>query len=570
MSGFLKAVEENEEEEEDFLTIEEQRFLQRPTSQTPHLYLFVLPVLLLEFLALAITRAILPSIILHHFQDGVYFIMGCAECVKGLLAFLACPLFGKISDVVGRKACLFLTVLGTCAPVCSLAIMNSYDNQQRIWIFVYLFALSGLFSSTFTLVFAYITDVVPDHTDRVAAYGLALATFGLSNAIGPAAGGYLSRVDHVLEDTLTLKDEDTFQVNKEAASSFQMVDPIGQQRVFICSLILTLADLMYIYFILPESRQRTNGVQNGKENEDTLTLGSITTTSIQERWETWKEQVLLNQSWSPLDALRLFSGDPLLAEVGVIAFLYYTGVWAVISTMVIYAVKRFHFGPERLGELVSAFGFCTMIAEAVFLRIFVPCMGEKAVVKLGLLAFAAQCMVLGLANRGWQLFICVALSMLSNLVYPSLASFVSKMVAPHVIGEALGAINGVKALTEGIGPLVFGGMMTLSEKSNLPGWPYLIAGLFSIIAYQRTKKLPEEDTDIVMSNYINEKFSGAKSNRRREGRVHNLMELLDVAKSHRSKGVVHEEEGEEELCGLLTSDDGGDEGTEHKGFSHER
>jgi hypothetical protein len=71
-----------------------------------------------------------------------------------------------------------------------------------------------------------------------------------------------------------------------------------------------------------------------------------------------------------------------------------------------------------------------------------------------------------------------------------------------------------------------------------------------------------------MSNYINEKFSGAKSNRRREGRVHNLMELLDVTKSHRNKGVVHEEE--EELCGLLSSDDGGDEDAEHKGFSQER
>jgi DHA1 family tetracycline resistance protein-like MFS transporter len=561
MSAFHKAQADDDDEEED-CNIKLQSDLQRPTSlsRTPQ-YLFVLPVLLLEFLALAITRAILPSIILHSFKDNVYFIMGCAECVKGLLAFLSCPLFGKISDVIGRKACLFVTVLGTCAPVCSLAFMNSYYfsyNHQRIWVFVYLFALSGLFSSTFTLVFAYITDVVPDQTDRVTAYGLALATFGLSNALGPMFGGYLSQVDHSLDETLKV----------EESSFFPLADPIGQHRVFTCSLLLTLVDLMYIYFILPESRQTSNVTP--KDNDDTVTLGSITTSSIQERWEAWKEQVVLNQSWSPLDALRLFSGDPLLAEVGAIAFLYYTGVWAVISTMVIYAVKRFHFGPERLGELVSAFGLCTMISEAVLLRIFVPCMGERAVIKLGLIGFAVQCLVLGLANRGWQLFICVALSMLSNLVYPSLASFVSKMVAPHAIGEALGAINGVKALTEGTGPLLFGGLMTISEKSKVPGWPYLVAGLFSIIAYQRAKHLPAEDTDIVMSNYINEKYSGAKSNRRREGKVHSLMELLDFTKSSHQQGRGVEEEEEEELCGLLTSEGSSFEDDEAVLSFHER
>jgi DHA1 family tetracycline resistance protein-like MFS transporter len=54
---------------------------------------------------------------------------------------------------------------------------------------VALLALSGMFSSTFTLTFAYISDVVKDRDGRVAAYGLALATFGLSFTIGPLLGG---------------------------------------------------------------------------------------------------------------------------------------------------------------------------------------------------------------------------------------------------------------------------------------------------------------------------------------------------------------------------------------------
>jgi hypothetical protein len=77
-------------------------------------HLYVLPVLLLEFLALALTRAVIPSLILHKFGDNVYIIMGLAEFVRGLLAFFACPLFGKVSDIIGRRICLFITVMGTC------------------------------------------------------------------------------------------------------------------------------------------------------------------------------------------------------------------------------------------------------------------------------------------------------------------------------------------------------------------------------------------------------------------------------------------------------------------------
>jgi len=246
-------------------------------------HLYVLPVLLFEFLALALTRAVLPSMLLHQFGSHVYLVMGFVDFIRGFLAFIACPLFGKVSDVVGRRICLFVTVLGTCAPVSSLALFpwvleevvdeadyavsssGSTRNSTRagsaatagatasssqrddamiqellsnvtaafnassvgseasvegasdeagIWpvvfetsesdagddhgnsrtemvlhptaitVFVILLALSGIFSSTFTLVFAYISDTVRQQDERVSAYGLALATFGLSFTIG--------------------------------------------------------------------------------------------------------------------------------------------------------------------------------------------------------------------------------------------------------------------------------------------------------------------------------------------------------------------------------------------------
>jgi DHA1 family tetracycline resistance protein-like MFS transporter len=454
-----------------------------PSSDVPkHLHhpwqhLYVLPVLLLEFLAIALTRAVLPSLLLEKYGDHVYLVMGCADCIRGLLAFIACPLFGKLSDITGRRICLFVTVLGTCAPICSLAFFtwdddssvvseeNTMDQDDGgVWttttsetisnvihphaisVFVVLLALSGVFSSTFTLVFAYISDTVKKQEDRVSAYGLALATFGLSFTIGPMAGGYLA------------------QYNK--------------QYVFLTSLILTVVDLLYIYLVLPESVQLQE--PSGSASRSTLSLMTL-------------DQH--NFSWNPWDTLRLIATDPFLRKVGQVAFWYYTGLWALISTLSVYAVKRFHLSPERLGELISTLGLCTMVAEAVLVRIIVPLLGEKRAIKLGLVSFALQCIVLGFAYEGWHLFLCAAFSLLGNLVYPSLTSLVSGSVEHDAVGEALGAVNGIKALTEGIGPLVFGSLMTLSERSALPGWPYLLASVLAVVAYKATDEIPDDDDD---------------------------------------------------------------------------
>lgn len=243
--------------------------------------------------------------------------------------------------------------------------------------------------------------------------------------------------------------------------------------VFTCSLILTLLDLVYIQFILPESLSQTKSLSTSLKEVFAGSNGGGSTTS-----------------WSPMQSVTFLLRDPFLRNVGEVAFYYYTGVWAVISTLSLYAVQRFGLGPERLGELMSVLGLCTMLAEAVLVRLIIPWVGEKKAIQIGLISFALQCMVLGAADQAWHLFVCVGFSLLGNLVYPSLSSLVSGTVDPESNGEALGAINGVKALTEGIGPLIFGALMTISEGTEMPGWPYWIAAILVLKAYQASKDLP--------------------------------------------------------------------------------
>ena len=389
-------------------------------TETVHQFrhLYVLPVLLLEFLAIALTRAVLPSILIEEYGSNVYVVLGIADCIRGILAFFACPLFGKLSDALGRKICLFVTVLGSCAPVCSLAFF-SWDNESAlaetqfangtittttttsgehlevlpplaIPLFVVLLSFSGLFSSTFPLVFAYISDSIQERNERVTAYGLALATFGLSFTIGPMAGGYLagSKTDYV----------------------------------FRSSLALTLLDLLYIYAILPESiTPRVSLFQ--KSSRKRKSDGSIATKRM------WVE-IADSISWNPWDSIELVLYDPFLRKVGQVAFFYYTGLWAVISTLSLYAVQHFKMNRQTLGELMSALGLSTMVAEAVLVRFLVPLVGEKRAIRIGLISFGLQCFVLGAANESWQLFVCVALSILGNLSIPACRAWSAELSNP--------------------------------------------------------------------------------------------------------------------------------------------
>merc|ERR1712176_1270330 len=100
-------------------------------------------------------------------------------------------------------------------------------------------------------------------------------------------------------------------------------------------------------------------------------------------------------SWNPWDSIGLILHDPFLRKVGQVAFFYYTGLWAVLSTLSLYAVQHFQMSRQTLGELMSALGLSTMVAEAVLVRFLVPLVGEKRSIRIGLISFGLQCFALG-------------------------------------------------------------------------------------------------------------------------------------------------------------------------------
>lgn len=99
--------------------------------------------------------------------------------------FAFAPTWGRLSDRIGRRSVLILTVSGTSLSLLALGLASSL-----LWIFAAR-VLGGAFAANVSVASAYITDVTSEE-ERTRWMGLLGASFGVGFVLGPAIGGLLA------------------------------------------------------------------------------------------------------------------------------------------------------------------------------------------------------------------------------------------------------------------------------------------------------------------------------------------------------------------------------------------
>ena len=131
---------------------------------------------------------VLPLLPLYARDFGAdYFQTGLLVAVYSLVQLVMAPLWGRLSDRVGRRPVLILGLLGS-----ALAYMIFARADSLAMLFLSRI-VGGIGGSTIPVAQAYIADVTPP-TRRAGNMGLIGAAFGLGFVIGPALGGVLSGV----------------------------------------------------------------------------------------------------------------------------------------------------------------------------------------------------------------------------------------------------------------------------------------------------------------------------------------------------------------------------------------
>lgn len=102
--------------------------------------------------------------------------------------FFAEPFWGRLSDRIGRKPVLLITVTANALGYLALAF------APNIWIAIAVRLFTGLGAGNISTIQGYVADVTPPER-RAGRMGLIGAAFGLGFIVGPGLGGLLTRED---------------------------------------------------------------------------------------------------------------------------------------------------------------------------------------------------------------------------------------------------------------------------------------------------------------------------------------------------------------------------------------
>ncbi len=112
-------------------------------------------------------------------------VLGALLMCHAAAQFVFAPLWGRLSDRIGRRPVLLMTIAGTALSLLALGLATSLP-----WIFAAR-VLGGVFAANISVASAYIADVTAEE-ERTRWMGMLGASFGVGFLLGPAIGGGLA------------------------------------------------------------------------------------------------------------------------------------------------------------------------------------------------------------------------------------------------------------------------------------------------------------------------------------------------------------------------------------------
>lgn len=146
--------------------------------------LLLMSVQFLVYVGFGIIIPVLPEVILQHGWDEIH--VGGMLTVYSLASFFTAPLWGALSDKIGRKQLILTGLVGFCL---SFVVFSLF--MDNLFILYVSRVIGGLFSGAlYTAVTGFIGDISSEE-DRNKYMGFMGMSIGLGFIFGPAIGGLL-------------------------------------------------------------------------------------------------------------------------------------------------------------------------------------------------------------------------------------------------------------------------------------------------------------------------------------------------------------------------------------------
>lgn len=405
--------------------------------------------ILLFITAVAMTVPVRPRLILDAASEDTTLastFTGVVESLQSVIAIFSSPLFGAVSDVIGRKPMLILAHLG---EFIGLLIVAQFPHSLSAQFPAYLLiALTNAYVITVNTMVADVSrhDVLSSATN----YGYIGATFGLCFLIGPALGG-------IIEDNFYL------------ASSFH-----------VACVIIALA-MLFVYFIVPETKQSTSlNAPPATESDASMEQPPLTRADTASPREVMSaiRQAQLN----PIPrARRIFSHNEGLTWMAIAIATSSLAQSALNSILFLYASVRLKWETKDTGYFLSMVGLSLLISQAVLAPLAVKYLGEVGTILIGYSLASVHYAIYGVARTTEMMYVGLFVGMFSFISDPAIKGLLARQVPSASQGSLQGSIAALSSIVKPFAPLLASTLFSYGSNIGMPGLPFhMMCGISAV------------------------------------------------------------------------------------------
>jgi DHA1 family tetracycline resistance protein-like MFS transporter len=381
---------------------------------------FIFITLLLDVIGIGLIIPVFPQLIEQLIGGNISQASqwsGWLTFAYAIMQFVCAPIIGNLSDKYGRRPVLLLSLLGFGIDYIFLALAPTIW-----WLFVGRI-IAGVFGASMTTATAYIADISTKE-NRAQNFGMIGAAFGVGFIIGPALGGLLGE--------------------------------IGPRVPFVAAAILTFVNVIYGYFVLPESLDKEH--RRAFEWRRANPLGSLM-------------------------QLRKYKG--LGGLIIALVFLYIAS-HSVQSTWTFVNIEKFNWSTSMIGISLTVVGVLVAAVQGGLIRFINPKLGNEKSIYVGFVLYAIGLFLFAFASESWMMFAFLVPYCLGGIAGPALQAIMSGNVPQNEQGELQGALTSLMSVTAIIGPIfmtnLFAWFTRPGATIKFAGAPFLAGAVLMLIS----------------------------------------------------------------------------------------
>jgi DHA1 family tetracycline resistance protein-like MFS transporter len=320
--------------------------------------------------------------------------IGMLMMIYSLMQFIFSPIWGRLSDKVGRRPILLMSLLCSGLSYVGYSFSTSL-TELFIWR-----ALAGVFGANISTAMAYMADI-SDAKDRSKSMGLVGAAFGLGFMTGPFLGGILGDI----------------------GPSISTAPPFGRNFSALIAGIICFVNFIAAYFILKES---------------------LTTKSVKVRKSRW-------------ELLKSHALRPRISSLLLMGFLTTFAMAHMESTIFLYVMDKFQWSLRFTSFGFAYIGLVIVFTQGFLIRKLLPIYGERILLIAGVLLASVGLLAIPFVTGPYtmalsQTFFAIG----TGLINPCLTGSLSLLSGKDEQGEIMGVYQSMSAMGRILGPALGG------------------------------------------------------------------------------------------------------------------